>query len=159
MFWFLACIHSNMPKKSSTVKVEDRQEISLDTEDLVPAGTNFSATALASLKVQNENRMSPEDSQSLGRVVDSICRAYTIPEDLEQKGCTVLGPYQGIIQGDAIGDVMRLNEALKSCLENPICTGVSTDWYLETPFIAYSQTEVFNVDSNSYGCSFVVTCS
>ena len=103
--------------------------------------------------------MSSEDALSLGRVVDSICRAYTIPEDLDRKGCTVLGPYQGIMQGEALGEAMELKEALKACLDNPKCTGVESDWYLEMPFIPISQTEVFTGDESSYGCSFVVTCS
>ena len=145
LFWLIACVHTNSSKENPSGIDERRPSQSTEQVEL---STD-----------EKDNRMSPEDTQYLGRVVDSICRAYSVPEDIDQEGCSVLGPYQGIIQGEQLGGTVELSEALKACLDDPKCTGVATDWYLETPFVPVSQTEVFSVDSNSYGCSFVVMCS
>ena len=96
--------------------------------------------------------------EALGAPKDSICRGL-VPPDVTTKGCTVVGPYQGILEGDKLSDELTLTQAIETCIANPKCTGVSTEWYADTPFVAVQNTGRFSVDSDSYGCTFIVSCS
>ena len=95
---------------------------------------------------------------SLGEPRDSVCRGLVLPS-VDRKGCVVAGPYQGILEGYLLSEELNLEQALEACIGNPKCSGVSTEWYSDTPFVAVRKTARFSVDSDSYGCTFIVTCT
>ena len=96
--------------------------------------------------------------QRLGEPKDSSCRGYKAPPKDPTKGCELVGPYPGEINGAPIGNPGSLEEAFSVCKEAPNCAGVSTPWYLDKPFTAYAQTRPFQSDEDSYGCTFILVC-
>ena len=110
-------------------------------------------------KTANEDVRSTNGGvESLGEPEDSVCRAFATPV-IDAKGCVVAGPYQGILEGYHLSEELNLEQAIEACIGNPKCSGISTDWYSDTPFVAVKKTAPFRVDSDSYGCTFIVTCS
>ena len=93
---------------------------------------------------------------SLGEPRDSVCRGLVLPS-VDRKGCVVKGPYQGTLAGFVLSEIYLLNKPSLHC--NPKCSGISTEWYSDTPFVAVQKTARFSVDSDSYGCTFIVNCS
>lgn len=122
--------------------------------------------ALACTKSSKEVQKNPNEDanparsvvDSLGEPRDSVCRGLVLPP-VEGKGCVVAGPYQGMLQGYQLSEELDLEQAIEACIVNPKCSGVSTEWYSDTPFFAVQKTARFSVDSDSYGCTFIVTCS
>ena len=98
------------------------------------------------------------EASGLGEPRDSVCRGLVLP-DIERKGCVIAGPYQGHIVGHNLSEDLELLPALEACITTPKCSGVSTAWYSDTPFVAMQKTTDFRVDTDSYGCSFIVTCT
>ena len=94
----------------------------------------------------------------LGEPRDSVCRGLVLPS-VDRKGCVVAGPYQGILEGKHLSEELNLDQAIEACIVNSKCSGVSTEWYSDTPFVAVKRTERFTVDSDSYGCTFIVNCT
>ena len=95
---------------------------------------------------------------SLGEPRDSVCRGLVLPS-VNRKGCVVTGPYQGIMKGFVLSEELPLEQAMEACMVNSKCSGISTEWYSDTPFVAVKKTERFTVDSDSYGCTFIIDCS
>ena len=75
------------------------------------------------------------------------------------KDCVARGPYQGEIDGKSLKPSgLFLDDALVECVENPRCSGVSTDWYIDGFWSLVSAQSGFRIDESSYGCSFLVSC-
>lgn len=90
---------------------------------------------------------------------DSICRAYSVPESVDLKGCTVKGPMQGELFVDRVeGPEVSFEEALQACINNIGCTGVSSSWYVGAKWGAFSAPSSFTINESSYGCTFLVGC-
>ena len=57
-----------------------------------------------------------------------------------------------------LADVYELANlaALKTCVDDPTCTGVTTTWYVGAPFQALRAVEAFRADEGSYACTTLV---
>ena len=64
-----------------------------------------------------------------------------------------------MLQGDLLSEAVELNEALELCAADPNCSGVTSEWYIDSTFVAVSKTTDFAIDTASYGCSFAAVCS
>ena len=104
------------------------------------------------------HRFTPAALERLGEPTDSVCRGLVLPE-AEFEDCTVTGPFQGILEGNALKTGLDINAALQACVADPSCSGITTEWYADTPFATIQKTGGFVVDADSYGCSFVIVCS
>ena len=78
---------------------------------------------------------------SLSEPKDSVCRGFVLPV-VDCKGCVVAGPYQGIMEGHHLSEELGLEQAVKACFVNPKCSGVSTKWYSDTPFVAVKNSTI-----------------
>ena len=90
---------------------------------------------------------------------DSICRAYSVPEAVDLKGCTVKGPLQGeLVVNRVEGPEVSLQEALQACIDDVGCTGVSATWYTGAKWGVFGSPSSFVINGNSYACTFLVSC-
>jgi hypothetical protein len=121
-------------------------------------GTDTSTNTDTGSGNDDSNRTSLATIEALGEPEDSSCRNYGLPDDIDLQGCTVAGPYMGEIVGDALSDEGSFEGAIDTCLQDEQCSGMSTSWYMDAPWVAYSATEEFAIDESSYGCTFVVYC-
>ena len=103
------------------------------------------------------DRFSQTDLERLGEPRDSVCRGLALPE-IDLQGCQVVGPYQGVLEGTTLATGLEFDKALQACLSDPKCSGIATDWYADTPFATMQSRGGFAVDSDSYGCSFILVC-
>ncbi len=94
----------------------------------------------------------------LGEPRDSVCRGLVVPEQ-DLKGCEMVGPYQGILEGTELSTGFDIDKAVEACLGDPKCSGITTEWYADTPFATVQKSGGFVVDSDSYGCTFILTCT
>ncbi len=115
-------------------------------------------TAETLVENNDSNRTPLEDIERLGEPEDSMCRGNSLPEDFDLQGCTVEGPYQGEMFGTNLGEEMEFEMALETCLQDSECSGISSVWYIGTPWTHVSATEEFVIDSASYGCTFLFSC-
>ena len=90
---------------------------------------------------------------------DSVCRGYAIPAGTLPSRCTSGGPYPGMLEGEVIGPATDLVYAVKSCLSEPDCTGITADWYVGAKFTAIRSKEPFLTSQDSYGCTFLIACT
>ena len=104
------------------------------------------------------NRFTQSEVDSLGEPVDSMCRGLVLPNH-DYQNCEFTGPYQGMLQGEVLSDEVEMDEALQLCADDPNCSGITTEWYIGTPFKAIKKTADFVIDESSYGCTFVAVCS
>lgn len=104
------------------------------------------------------HRFTQVAAERLGEPRDSVCRGLVVPA-VDLKGCKVMGPYQGILEGKALFTDLKLDKALQLCASDPKCSGIRTEWYADSPFATVQHTGGFAVDSDSYGCSFVFVCT
>ena len=89
---------------------------------------------------------------------DNICRAYTIPENFDRRDCRISSPQQGQILGSEIAGELGFRAALERCQKTPNCTGIATDWYLDSPFRLIAEPAELNVDEDSYACFISLSC-
>jgi hypothetical protein len=90
---------------------------------------------------------------------DSICRAYSVPEGLNLKGCKVKGPMQGeLVANRYEGPEISLQDALHNCINDVGCTGVSSSWYTGAKWGVFGSPSSFSIDASSYACTFLVGC-
>ena len=129
-----------------------------DTDTAADTATDTATDTNTDTGDDDSNRTSLEAIEALGEPEDSSCRGYALPSDIDLQGCTAAGPYMGEIVGDPLGGEGSFEAALDSCIANDQCSGMSTDWYMDAPWVAYSATEAFAIDEASYGCTFVVHC-
>ena len=94
----------------------------------------------------------------LGDPIDSVCRGLVLP-DADLQGCKMMGPYQGLLEGTALKTGLDIDAAVQACIEDLSCSGITTEWYADTPFATVQKTRGFVVDTDSYGCSFILVCS
>jgi hypothetical protein len=107
----------------------------------------------------SESRVNDTEFDLIVVPADSICRAYSVPESLDLKGCSVKGPMQGEVFVDRLkGPEVSLQEALQACIDNVGCTGVSSSWYVGSKWGAFGSPSSFVIDESSYGCTFLVGC-
>jgi hypothetical protein len=85
-----------------------------------------------------------------------ICHIYGLPEGFDTKGLRIGGAVQGEILGEPIGGPMDYVSALTTCVNDPMCTGVTSTWYVGAPFRALKAIEDFRPDESSYGCTTLV---
>ena len=55
--------------------------------------------------------------------------------------------------------IAGLVHAVKSCLSEPDCTGITADWYVGAKFTAVRSNEPFLASQDSYGCTFLIACT
>jgi hypothetical protein len=104
-------------------------------------------------------RMDSAAIAALGPVEDSICRAYSLPKELTLNRCEFIGPFQGEIQRGVVGEeAERFEDALLACEADIQCGGVTTTWYLGSKWSPVVNGDSFEIDEDSYGCSFVLSC-
>ena len=94
----------------------------------------------------------------LGEPRDSVCRGFVVPEQ-DLNGCEMLGPYQGILEGESLSKGLDIEKAVQACVGDPKCSGITTEWYADTPFKTVQNIGGFSVDSDSYGFTFILTCT
>ena len=104
------------------------------------------------------NRFTKPAAERLGEPRDSVCRGLVVPEQ-DLNGCEMLGPYQGILEGSSLSKGLDIKTAVQTCVSDPKCSGITTEWYADTPFETVQSTGRFVVDSDSYGCTFILTCT
>ena len=85
-----------------------------------------------------------------------VCHIYGLPEGFDTKGLRIGGAVQGEILGEPIGERTDYVSALKTCVDDPTCTGVTTTWYVGAPFQALRAVEAFRADEGSYACTTLV---
>ena len=111
------------------------------------------------VKSPNEgHRFKKSTVERLGEPRDSVCRGLVVPEQ-DLNGCKMNGPYQGILDGAALSTGLNIEKAVQSCVGDPKCSGITTEWYADTPFTMVQKSGGFFVDSDSYGCTFILTCT
>ena len=104
-------------------------------------------------------RMDSAAITALGPVEDSICRAYSLPKELTLNRCEFIGPFQGEIQRGVVGEeAERFEDALLACEADIQCGGVTTTWYVGSKWSPVVNGDSFEIDEDSYGCSFVLSC-
>jgi hypothetical protein len=106
-----------------------------------------------------QRQSTASSSNAKGRIIraeDSVCRAYQVPADFDTNGCTISGPYPGEMKGAAAGSEMDFPAALAHCVKTPSCTGISTSWYIGSPFLPLVSKNEFQSQDDSYGCTLVV---
>lgn len=104
------------------------------------------------------HRFSQATMERLGEALDSVCRGLVVPA-VDLKGCKVMGPYQGTLEGKTLSTDLPLDKALHLCAGDSKCSGVSTEWYADSPFATVQHTGGFAVDPDSYGCTFILNCT
>ncbi len=93
---------------------------------------------------------------ALQRPAQSACTEDA--EGLELPGgCRALGPFPGELPQPGGPEVEDLAAALRACAEDPGCPGVSSPWYIGAPWRAGTAAR-FEVNTDSYGCTFVLDC-
>jgi hypothetical protein len=85
-----------------------------------------------------------------------ICRIYGLPEGFDAKGLRIGGAVQGEILGEAIGEPTDYVTALRACVDDATCVGVTSDWYVGAPFRAMRAADTFRPDEGSYACTTLV---
>ena len=112
-----------------------------------PAEVGSSAAAAADARpVARTDKPSP-----------GVCRAYALPADFDAKGVALRGAFSGEIHGEQIGDELEYMAALRACVDNPECLGVTSSWYVGTPFKLIKVGGELAPDDNSYGCATAVS--
>ena len=104
------------------------------------------------------NRFSQSEVDALGEPEDSMCRGLILPNQ-DFQNCNFIGPYQGMLQGEVLSAEVELDEALQLCALDSECSGITTEWYIGSPFRAIKKTAEYVIDPASYGCTFVAVCS
>ena len=89
---------------------------------------------------------------------DNICRAYKIPENFDRRDCRISSPQQGQILGNEIAGELGFRAALERCQKTPNCSGIATDWYLDSPFRLIAEPADLRVDEDSYSCFISLSC-
>ena len=109
--------------------------------------------------VAASGRLSRAQIDAYGPAGDSVCRAHKVASGAKVGGCSVVGPYPGIIDGGAKSpDFERYEEALDACASAPTCIGVSSSWYTGSPWFFVDGAAKFAVDDDSYGCTLLLDC-
>ena len=85
-----------------------------------------------------------------------VCRGYGAPEDFDAKGLSIRGAFPGELGGTALSEPQDYASALRACVDNPECSGITSSWYLDFPFVAMKAEGAFRPDDNSYGCTTLV---
>ena len=110
-------------------------------------------------EVESKGRMTQAAIAALGIPEDSVCRGYFPEKELRLAPCEFHGPYQGEIQGDLSAQgTESLVDAMLACHADIRCTGVSADWYTGAKWFPVSDATPFEINDDSYGCSFVLSC-
>lgn len=110
-------------------------------------------------RVESLGRMDSAAIAALGAVEDSICRAYSLPKELTLNRCEFIGPFQGEIQRGVVGEeAERFEDALLACAADIQCGGVTASWYIGSKWSPVVDGDAFEIDEDSYGCSFVLSC-
>ena len=104
------------------------------------------------------NRFTQSEVDALGEPEDSMCRGLVLPNH-DFQDCQFFGPYQGMLQGEVLSDEVEMDEALQLCVADSDCSGITTEWYIDSPFKTIKKTADYVVEPASYGCTFVAVCS
>jgi len=137
---------------------DDDDTNSTDTSSTDTNSTDTNTNTDTSTYDGDSNRTSLAAIEALGEPEDSECRGYVSPTEADLQGCTMAGPYMGEIVGDYLGGEGSFEAALDTCLNDSMCSGMSTNEYMGAPWIAYSATEAFVIDESSPGCTFLFYC-
>ncbi len=87
-----------------------------------------------------------------------VCRAFGRPADFDAKGREIAGAFPGELPGPIIGAPMDYMTALRTCVDEPSCVGLTSDWYIGAPWTARKAGErAFQSDDGSYGCTVLVS--
>lgn len=104
-------------------------------------------------------RLSRAQIDAFGPAGDSVCRAHKVASGAKVGACSVVGPYPGVIDGAAkSADSERYEDALDACVSAPACIGVSSSWYIGSPWFFVEGAAKFAVDDDSYGCTLLLDC-
>ena len=129
----------------------------VNTENVAPAGAEETTAVRA--EAPTVGRMTQEAITALGVPQDSVCRGYFPEKELRLAPCEFVGPYQGEIQGKKSAEgTDKLTDAMLACHSDINCTGVTADWYIGAKWFPVSDSPAFEIDGDSYGCSFVLSC-
>ena len=110
-------------------------------------------------KTAPTGRLSRAQIEAYGTAPDSACRAHKVDPGTTVGACSIVGPYPGLIDGATkSADFERYEDALDACMNAPACIGVSSRWYIGTPWFFVDGAAKFKVDDASYGCTLLLDC-
>lgn len=122
--------------------------------ETAPAAPITAAVAPAS----TGGRLTEAALQALEGEAPGICDAHKLPEKITVGACAVVGPLPGLIIDGVEGSATESHaDALAACARDPRCLGVSSKWYMGSPWYPVTGG-TWAIDRASYGCTLVLKC-